>query len=108
VLEAAMHGKPVVASGSRRGAGVLQPGRTGLLLEDASPRAIADALRLLINDPELRLRLGDAAAVHAQLRFDPVVNARAIESVYESLLGIDHVSSSLSPSRNDAATLVRA
>jgi glycosyltransferase involved in cell wall biosynthesis len=89
VLEAAMHGKPVVASGSRRGAGVLQPGRTGLLLEDASPRAIADALRLLINDPELRGRLGEAAALHAQLRFDPRANARAIEDVYDSLLGID-------------------
>jgi glycosyltransferase involved in cell wall biosynthesis len=89
VLEAAMHGKPVVASGSRRGAGVLQPGRTGLLLEDATPRAIADALRVLINDPELRVRLGEAAALHAQLRFDPGVNARAVEDVYESLLGID-------------------
>src|SRR5206468_4680559 len=57
VLEAATYGKPVVASGSTVGAGVLLPGKTGLLLDDASPRGIAAALRLLIEDPGLRARL---------------------------------------------------
>ncbi len=87
VLEAAMYGKPVVASGSRDGAGVLIPGETGLLLDDASPQGIAAALRLLIQDPELRESLGDSAAEHARLHFDPRVNARAVEAVYDSLLG---------------------
>src|SRR3989440_2538608 len=88
VLEAATYGKPVVASGSADGAGVLLPGKTGLLLDDASPPNIAAALRLLIEDPELRARLGEAAAEHARERFDPARNARAVESVYDSLLGI--------------------
>src|ERR671922_2306975 len=43
VLEAATYGKPVVASGSASGAGVLLPGETGILLDHASPRAIAAA-----------------------------------------------------------------
>jgi glycosyltransferase involved in cell wall biosynthesis len=88
VLEAAMYGKPVVASGSRDGAGVLLPGRTGLLLDDASPQGIAAALRLLIDDPELRARLGAAASAHARNQFDPGRNARAVERVYDELLGI--------------------
>jgi glycosyltransferase involved in cell wall biosynthesis len=88
VLEAATYAKPVVASGSRNGAGVLLPQRTGVLLEDASPPEIAAALRRLIADPELRHRLGRAAEDHARKRFDPARNARAVESVYESLLGI--------------------
>jgi glycosyltransferase involved in cell wall biosynthesis len=88
VLEAAMYGKPVVASGSRDGAGVLVPGTTGLLLDDPSPRAIAAALRLLIDDPELRRSLGEAAAEHAEEHFDPVRNARAVEAVYDRLLGV--------------------
>ena len=54
VLEAATYGKPVVASGSRDGAGILLPGRTGFLLDDASPERIAAALRELIAEPELR------------------------------------------------------
>lgn len=88
VLEAAMYGKPVVASGSSDGAGVLLPNVTGVLLEDASPAALADALRLLIEDGDLRARLGAAAAAHARDRFDPVRNARAVERVYDELLGI--------------------
>jgi len=87
VLEAATHGKPVVASGSRSGAGVLLPGKTGVLLDDARPEALAGALRRLIADPDLRARLGEKAAAHARERFDPGVNARAVERVYEDLLG---------------------
>jgi len=87
VLEAATYGKPVVASGSASGAGVLLPGRTGLLLQDASPTELAGALRLLIDDPALRRRLGEAAAEHARVRFDPALNARAVERVYDELLG---------------------
>jgi glycosyltransferase involved in cell wall biosynthesis len=86
VLEAATHGKPVVASGSRQGAGVMIPRRTGVLLDDASPLALAAALTSLIEDEGLRRRLGDAAADHAAQRFDPVRNARLIEAVYDELL----------------------
>src|SRR5438067_652011 len=89
VLEAATYGKPVVASGSESGAGILLPGRTGLLLQDASPEQLAAALRLLIDDPELRHRLGAAAAEHARVRFDPASNARAVERVYDELLGLE-------------------
>lgn len=92
VLEAAMHGKPVVASGSHDGAGVLIPGVTGLLLDDPSPAAIADALRSLVLDDELRIRLGRDAALHAQLHFDPVRNARAVEALYDEMLGIERPS----------------
>ena len=88
VLEAATYGKPVVASGSDTGAGILLPGRTGLLLADATPEALASALRLLIDDRELRERLGRAAAEHARERFDPARNARAVERVYDDLLGL--------------------
>jgi glycosyltransferase involved in cell wall biosynthesis len=89
VLEAATYGKPVVASGSESGAGVLLPGKTGLLLEDASPIALADALRLLVGDADLRQRLGAAAAEHAREKFDPAINAHAVERLYDQLLGLD-------------------
>jgi glycosyltransferase involved in cell wall biosynthesis len=88
VLEAAAYGKPVVASGSADGAGVLVPGETGLLLMDPSPRAIADALRRLVDDPGLRERMGRAARAHARECFDPAANAEAVEEVYERLLGV--------------------
>lgn len=86
VLEAAAHGKPVVAAGSADGAGVLLPGRTGLLLEHGSPAELAAVLEQLATDAELRARLGEAAAVHARDAFDPVRNARRVEAVYDGLL----------------------
>ena len=89
VLEAATYGKPVVASGSRDGAGILLPGRTGFLLDDARPQAIAGALRELIEDAALRDRLGESAIEHARERFDPLRNARAVEAVYDELLGLE-------------------
>jgi glycosyltransferase involved in cell wall biosynthesis len=99
VLEAATYGKPVVASGSADGAGVLLPGTTGLLLEDASPQELAVALRLLIDDPELRHRLGTAAAAHAKEKFDPARNARAVEHLYDQLLGLDAPAPAKRPQR---------
>jgi glycosyltransferase involved in cell wall biosynthesis len=87
VLEAAAFGKPVVASGSRDGAGLLLPERTGILLREAAPRALADALRRLVVDPELRRRFGEAGAAHARKNFDPLQNARRVEGVYDVLLG---------------------
>jgi glycosyltransferase involved in cell wall biosynthesis len=104
VLEAATYGKPVVASGSTDGAGVLLPNRTGLLLDDASPHGIAAALRLLIADADLRQRLGEAAAAHARRRFDPAANARAVEDVYDSLLGVARTPAVASPNGREAAT----
>jgi glycosyltransferase involved in cell wall biosynthesis len=89
VLEAATYAKPVVASGSAGGAGILLPGKTGLLLDDATPEKLAAALRLLVDDADLRLRLGAAAAEHARTKFDPAGNARAVERVYDQLLGLE-------------------
>jgi glycosyltransferase involved in cell wall biosynthesis len=89
VLEAAAHGKPVVASGSADGAGVLVPGETGILVPKPTPRAIADALRTLVDDPDLRERMGRAARAHAIASFDPAANAKAVEAVYDRLLGLD-------------------
>ena len=86
VLEAAVAGRPVVASGSPDGAEILLPGVTGILLAEPTPEAIAAALTTLTTDDELRHRLGAAAADYARARFDPERNARLVEDVYDSLL----------------------
>ena len=85
VLEAAAYGKPVVASGSPDGAGVLLPDRTGLLLETATPARLAEAIGRLAADPELRLSLGGSAAEHAGDTLGADAAARAVETVYEAV-----------------------
>jgi glycosyltransferase involved in cell wall biosynthesis len=86
VLEAAAFGKPVIASGSRDGAGVLLPAETGLLLEPPTGEALATAIRLLATDAALRLQLGSRAAAHARVSFDPAQNAAAIMHVYREIV----------------------
>ena len=87
VLEAAVAGRPVVASGSPDGADILIPGVTGILLDQPTPQAIADALAELTNDDGLRHRLGAAAADYARERFDAERNARLVEEIYDTVLG---------------------
>jgi glycosyltransferase involved in cell wall biosynthesis len=86
VLEAAAFGKPVVASGSEDGAGILVPDVTGILLDHATPDALAAALRRLVRDAALVSRLGEAAARHARATFGPEPNARAVQEVYDGLI----------------------
>lgn len=107
VLEAEMYGKPVVASGSEDGGGLLLDGVTGTLLRDPTPQAIAGALGRLIDDPELRARMGAAAMGHAGARFDPQRNARAVEEIYDRLLGITTPRTER-PERDVAPVLERA
>ena len=83
VLEAAAYGKPVVASGSPDGAGILLPGRTGILLDKPTPERLAAAIGELAAEPARRSELGRAGAEQAARRFGPDATARAVAAVYE-------------------------
>ena len=87
VIEAAANARPVVASGSATGAEVLVPGETGVLVPRDSPQALADAIGELVLDAEKRQAMGRAAYELARDRFYPQRNARAVEAVYDSLVG---------------------
>lgn len=86
VLEAAAYGKPVIASGSPHGAGILVPDRTGILITDASAESLARGIDNLVADRNLRERLGEQAAAHAARRFRPTATARCVEATYEALI----------------------
>jgi glycosyltransferase involved in cell wall biosynthesis len=64
VVNESMHaGTPVIATdqvGAAAG-GLIRNGRNGLVVPSEDPAALAAALRLLRDDPELRERLGAAA-----------------------------------------------
>ena len=58
LLEAMASGKPIVATDIDGFRTVLTPGREGLLVERKNARRLAEALRRLLQDPELRRELG--------------------------------------------------
>jgi glycosyltransferase involved in cell wall biosynthesis len=78
-LEAMAHGKPVVATGVGGLRDLVVDGETGLVVPPRDPKALREALRRLLADPELRLRLGKAGRLRAQESF-------SWESVTGSLL----------------------
>ncbi|HEX9373663.1 MAG TPA: glycosyltransferase, partial [Roseiflexaceae bacterium] len=85
VIEAMASGRPVV--GSRIGGipDLVADGETGLLVPPGNPTALRDALARLLDDPELRERMGQAARWRAaEFRATSVVPR--IERVYAELL----------------------
>lgn len=85
VLEALYFGKAVIAT--RRGGilDVIEDGVNGLLVPHADPSALADAMLLLLNDPELRERLGKAGPGTIAERFAPDELTRRTLDVYQEL-----------------------
>lgn len=82
-LEAAAYGKPVVAGAVGGALDAVQDGRTGLLVDPTDPRAVADALIRLLEDPALAARLGAAGAARARELAWPHVAARVQDVLLE-------------------------
>jgi glycosyltransferase involved in cell wall biosynthesis len=87
LIEAASCGRPVVTtdvSGCRE---VVRHNNTGLLVPPRNSRALADALRILIMDPQLRTSMGRKARALAESEFslEKVINANF--ELYRKLLG---------------------
>lgn len=83
VLEACACGRPVVATGSITGGGILVPDETGVLVPKRSPDALAFALRRLIDSPGERARLGENARRYAEQHFSARANAEEVMRVYD-------------------------
>ena len=86
LLEAAASGVPAI--GSRVG-GIpegIADGQTGFLVPERDPAALAERLAALLDDRNLRARMGAAARAHAELRFDLGRQTAALEEMYDGLL----------------------
>ena len=70
-LEAAQAGKAII--GTRTGAvpEILDEGRAGLIVKPGDVKALAEALRKLMADPDLRAKLGAAAQRRFEEKFHP-------------------------------------
>lgn len=55
---------------------IVRPGETGFLVPVSQPEALAATLEQLIDQPDLRRRLGDRACEHVRARYDAATNAR--------------------------------
>jgi glycosyltransferase involved in cell wall biosynthesis len=88
VLEAMAAELPVVASNVGGLAELVVDGETGVLVPPGDAQALADALTRLIQDPELRRRLGAAGRARAEALFDLSGFRRAHLDLYERQLAL--------------------
>ena len=80
-----MFGLPVVATRWRGIPDVVADGETGLLVEPGDEAALADGLGRLLNDPELRARLGAAGRAGFEQRFTAARYAERMCEVFREL-----------------------
>jgi glycosyltransferase involved in cell wall biosynthesis len=85
VLEAMAAGKPMVVTRVGENPHVLDGENNGLLVPPGDPGALAEALRRLLRDAQLRARLGAAARAHYLANFTTRHMIAAYQSLYREL-----------------------
>lgn len=88
LVEAAASGVPAVATDHMGNGEIVLDGRTGFLVAERDPAALAARLAELLASPELRARMGGAARHHAEQGFDIRRQTRALEALYDRLIGL--------------------
>jgi glycosyltransferase involved in cell wall biosynthesis len=86
VVEAMLAELPVVATTVGSVPEAVRDGETGLLVPPDDPAALAAALRRLLSDPALRLRLGRQGRALALEHFTAAAMARSFERLYAEIL----------------------
>jgi len=89
-LEAMACGTPVIASRVGGLAHLIQDGETGYFVPSQDPEALAEKLRLVFVDNELRTRLGAQAASYARDFCWESISSQIVE-VYEEMVSGDEV-----------------
>ncbi|MFT5112892.1 MAG: glycogen(starch) synthase [Parasphingorhabdus sp.] len=84
-LEAAMHGRPVIASNQGGLPEVVVDGETGLLVSTENPIELAQAINQLLLSPGLATRLGNRAWKLAQSRFSFAEHIDQYVKTYEAI-----------------------
>jgi glycosyltransferase involved in cell wall biosynthesis len=97
VLEAMAAGVPVTASRVGGVPELINDGVTGLLCDPERPETFREAVRRLLTDPALRLRLRAAGRQSARNRFYPKVIAKQHLAIYRTLAGSSRKAGSVLP-----------
>jgi L-malate glycosyltransferase len=86
-LEAMAAGRPVVARAVGALPETVVDGETGLLVDDESPRAVAEALAAILGDPARARAMGELGRRRAAAEFSPERSVAIAEAVYRAITG---------------------
>ena len=82
IMEALSHGMPVIATDVCGISEVIINGETGLLTPQRNPRALADAVRDMVEDREHASRMAEAGRARVEKMFDRENNITALLRLY--------------------------
>jgi glycosyltransferase involved in cell wall biosynthesis len=85
MLQAQACGRPVVCSNLPGLSTVNVPGETGLVVPPGDPEALAEGITRLLDDPELRGRMGRTGRGRVERLFTAEAMSRRVEEVYGAL-----------------------
>jgi glycosyltransferase involved in cell wall biosynthesis len=86
MLEAMVAGKAIVASATGGIPEAVTSGREGVLVPPGEVSPLADALRLILTEPERGIAMAEAALARARTEFTVNVMADAYEALYANAL----------------------
>jgi glycosyltransferase involved in cell wall biosynthesis len=86
VMEAMAAGKPMICTAVGGVPELVEDGECGLLVPQRSEKALADAMRYMLESPEARESMGKASARRAVERFDLRVMTEAYENLYRTAI----------------------
>jgi colanic acid/amylovoran biosynthesis glycosyltransferase len=86
VLEAEATGLPVVSTIHTGIPEIVIDGQTGFLVPEKDTAAMAERLKQLILDPELRVKMGKAGRAHVETHYDRKNEIDNLENLFENLL----------------------
>lgn len=86
IIQGMAAGLPVVATNAGGPAEILTDGRDGLLVPPGDPFALANTLRTLADEPELRSRLGNAARATVRRSYDDAKLASVFEEALDGIM----------------------
>jgi glycosyltransferase involved in cell wall biosynthesis len=87
-LEAMAMNRPVIALDNGGTREVVEHGKSGLLSLPQDIDTLAANILTLINDPELRVRMGAYGRTRVENYFNPVRMSQEVEQVYRQILGM--------------------
>ena len=86
LVEAMLHGRPVIASGHGGIPEVVEDGKTGLLFEPGNAEDLAQKIRYLWEHPELCREMGEAGREKALREYSPEIYYKRLMAVYEKAI----------------------
>jgi glycosyltransferase involved in cell wall biosynthesis len=86
ILQAMYYRKPVVACAVGGNPEAIVEGETGFLIPPKNPAAMAEALRKLVNDPDLTKRMGTAGHARAKKEFTLNAMLTKTQDLFEHII----------------------